>query len=69
MSIIIQPEQVIFSNTCLYTCTWVHAATISEEWGPSIEREQGDIFAKVWREEQKGEIVQLCYNLKKRKYC
>lgn len=53
---VIQPEQVIFSNICLYMCTCVHVATIRKKVA-LVLKENKEMFASVWREEGKREMV------------
>lgn len=43
----------VFRNIYVYTCVYI-TKTNKKKSGPDFEREQGQIYGSVWREERNG---------------
>lgn len=46
---------LIITHTHTQTYTYMQVRIIDEERGHRFEREQGEVYVKVWREEKKGQ--------------
>lgn len=63
---IIQTEQVMFRNTCIYAYTHLHVITLKKR-GNKLEREKGEVCGKVWHEEREGGKICDCNIISKLK--